>query len=54
MSKIIYLKDILLERSSKQNKKLIGRPKLKPFKQDSKLKSALIEKNIKNDGKQRV
>lgn len=53
MSKIIYLKDILLAKSNKKNKKSVGRPKLKPFRHESILKSSLVEKDRKNDGKQR-
>ena len=53
MSKIIYLKDILLARAEKNNKKTIGRPKLKPFKHESRLKSSLIEKKKKEDEQQR-
>jgi hypothetical protein len=51
MSKIIYLKDILLAKADKKNKKIVGRPKLKPFKHESTLKSSLIEKKTE-DGKQ--
>lgn len=54
MSKIIYLKDILLDRSKKTPKKVTGRPKLKPFKHDNKLRSSLVEKNTNSDEKQRL
>lgn len=52
MSKIIYLKDILLAKAPK--KKHSGRPKLKPFNVDAKanrptLKSSLVEKNRKDE-----
>ena len=53
MSNIVYLKDILLEKSNKKNNKSGKRPKLKPFKHDIPLKSSLIEKNKKKDEKQR-
>ena len=54
MSKIIYLKDILLAKPEKNTKKIIGRPKLKPFKPKSQvraslLKSSLVEKKRKED-----
>lgn len=54
MSKIIYLKDILLAKAEKNNKKTAGRPKLKPFKHDSSLKSSLVEKKRKEDEQQRI
>lgn len=54
MSKIIYLKDILLAKAEKNNKKTIGRPKLKPFKHDLRLKSSLVEKKRKEDEQQRI
>lgn len=54
MSKIIYLKDILLAKAEKNNKKTIGRPKLKPFKHDLRLKSSLVEKKRKKDEQQRI
>ena len=52
MSKIIYLKDILLAKA--QKKRPSGRPKLKPFNQDAAsstkhvLKSSLVERNSKD------
>ncbi|MDR2794308.1 MAG: hypothetical protein LBB12_00850 [Holosporaceae bacterium] len=50
MSEIIYLKDILLATAKKKDKKSkSGRPKLKPFKYDKKLKSSLVEKNKNKD-----
>lgn len=55
MSKIIYLKDILLEKAPK--KKHSGRPKLKPFNQDAAikpaLKSSLVERNCKDEQRSR-
>lgn len=54
MSKIIYMKDILLTKApEKKKKKRVGRPKLKPFQKDEvkefrpTLKSSLIEQNRK-------
>jgi hypothetical protein len=54
MSKIIYLKDILLAKVEKKNKKPAGRPKLKPFKHEPGLKSSLVEKKRKKDEQQRI
>ncbi|MDR2682178.1 MAG: hypothetical protein LBB29_04000 [Holosporaceae bacterium] len=55
MSEIIYLKDILLVKAKEKNKKAkSGRPKLKPFKYDRKIKSSLVEKNKKKDEKHRI
>ncbi|MDR2107520.1 MAG: hypothetical protein LBO73_03300 [Holosporaceae bacterium] len=53
MSEIIYLKDILLAKSSTKKKKrtTVGRPKLKPFKYERIMKSFLIEKEKKEDRK---
>ncbi|MDR1560850.1 MAG: hypothetical protein LBS23_00645 [Holosporaceae bacterium] len=53
MSEIIYLKDVLLAKTdkNKEKKTAIGRPKLKPFKYDRTMKSSLVERKKKEDGK---
>jgi hypothetical protein len=47
MPKIIYLKDILLAKVEKKNKK--ERPKLRPFRHEALLKSSLVRKNKKKE-----
>ncbi|MDR3187501.1 MAG: hypothetical protein LBT63_03705 [Holosporaceae bacterium] len=54
MSEIIYLKDILLARVCSQRRKKrtsSGRPKLKPFRYERTMKSSLVERKKKEDGK---
>jgi hypothetical protein len=53
MSEIIYLKDILLAKvcAKKRKKAAPGRPKLRPFKYEKSMKSSLVERKKKEDGK---
>lgn len=52
MSEIIYLKDVLIAKAKKKNKKTTSsRPKLKPFKYDKIKEASLINREKKDSNR---